>query len=181
MSFLGKEWLDCVSGPNSGALESQIDRTLCSILDLAEPSGCYVPASMMKIYAVKNAPFGKCEKSWVGDMKMDQPDIGVSIEKNCPLDRLFRLLSGEWTPHVIWVLGTYGPTRYNELQRQVEGISHKVLTERLRLLEAEGVLARQEEKTVPPKVTYSLTDKGTAVHHAIKQMEPIAEQWINGT
>ncbi|MEM1045279.1 MAG: helix-turn-helix domain-containing protein [Pseudomonadota bacterium] len=106
---------------------------------------------------------------------MIQPTVaGVPIRKNCPLDRLFRLLAGEWTPHVIWVLGTAGPTRFNDLQRLVEGISPKVLTERLRLLEAAGIVERHAEAAVPPKVTYSLSDKGGSLHKAIKGMEATA-------
>lgn len=103
---------------------------------------------------------------------------GAKIQKNCPLDRLFRLLAGEWTPHIVWALGTNGPTRFGNLQRAVEGISPKVLTERLRMLEEEAVLTRHEENTVPPKVTYTLTEKGSALHSAIKHMEPFAEDWF---
>lgn len=102
----------------------------------------------------------------------------MSIPKNCPLDRVFRLLAGEWTPHVIWVLGTQGETRFNDLQREVEGISPKVLTDRVRMLENEGVVERKEEPTVPPRVSYKLTAKGQALHQAIVMMEKAANEWF---
>lgn len=49
-----------------------------------------------------------------------------------------RLLSGEWTTHILWVLSINGPTRHGALKRLIDGISSKVLTDRLRMPEAEG-------------------------------------------
>lgn len=104
---------------------------------------------------------------------------GMPIRNNCPLHRVFKLLAGEWTPSVVWCLGVYGPTRFNELQRLVDGISPKVLTERLRLLEGEGIVKRFQEGTVPPKVTYSLTEKGLSLHESMKVMEETALDWFS--
>ena len=53
----------------------------------------------------------------------------------CPMDAILRLLMGPWTTYILWVLRNDGPTRFGELKRKVSGISAKVLTERLRLLE----------------------------------------------
>lgn len=99
------------------------------------------------------------------------------LPKGCPLDRVFRLLSGEWTTHIIWVLGTNGPTRHGGLRRLVEGISSKVLTDRLRMLEAEGVVFRDYEPTVPPKVTYGLTEAGAELDQALRELEKLADRW----
>ncbi|MEM6461245.1 MAG: helix-turn-helix domain-containing protein [Pseudomonadota bacterium] len=111
---------------------------------------------------------------------MSEPSVnGDPIRQNCALDRVFKLLAGEWMPQVIWTLGTNGPTRFNDLQRLVEGISPKVLTERLRLLEAEQVVGRHQEPTVPPKVTYSLTAKGQSLHESFKVMEKSASDWFD--
>ena len=61
----------------------------------------------------------------------------------CPLDSLLRLLMGPWTTYILWVLTSNGPTRFGELKRKVPGISAKVLTERLRMLQdAERDLSR---------------------------------------
>ncbi len=54
------------------------------------------------------------------------------IEAGCPLERTLRLLWREWTPHILWVLGQSGPTSFGDLRRRLDGISPKVLTERLR-------------------------------------------------
>lgn len=102
------------------------------------------------------------------DPQQSAPDL-------CRLDWLFRLLAGQWVPHIVWVLGTHGGTRFGALQRLVPGISSKVLTERLRFLENEGILDRHQEPTVPPRVTYSLTTKGERLHNSIKAIETSVE------
>jgi DNA-binding HxlR family transcriptional regulator len=56
--------------------------------------------------------------------------------------------------YILWVLDTNGALRFGELRRKVEGISPKVLTERLRMLEAIKIVQRDYEPTIPPQVTY---------------------------
>ena len=100
----------------------------------------------------------------------------MTNDTGCPLDPVIKLLSGEWTVHIMWTLGTNGPTRFGELRRLVVGISAKVLTDRLRMLERQGLIAREEEKTVPPSVTYSLTSDGGALHQALLLFEDVARR-----
>ena len=102
---------------------------------------------------------------------------GAAIPRGCPLDRVLRLLSGEWTTHILWVLSKNGPTRHGELRRLVEGISSKVLTDRLRMLEKENIVFRDYEPTVPPKVTYGLTDLGNELDQTLHAIENIAKRW----
>lgn len=92
----------------------------------------------------------------------------------CPADALLRKLWGQWKTHVIYVLGEEGPCRFGVLRRRVAGISPKVLTQRLRELEADGLAWREQENTIPPKVTYGLTGTGLAVHRVLKGFDPIA-------
>lgn len=87
------------------------------------------------------------------------------------------MISGEWTVHLIWTLSRNGPTRFADLRRLMDGISSKVLTERLRLLEARAFVHRDEEPTVPPKVTYSLTPMGHQLDRALRDLETIAGTW----
>tara|TARA_R110002074_G_scaffold77820_2_gene176441 strand:+ start:1061 stop:1396 length:336 start_codon:yes stop_codon:yes gene_type:complete len=110
-------------------------------------------------------------------MAAESPSAEAAIPKGCPLDRVFRLLSGEWTTHILWVLSHNGPTRHGELRRRVEGISSKVLTDRLRMLEAEGAIFRDYEPTVPPKVTYGLTAKGQELDQALQGLQGVADRW----
>ena len=64
------------------------------------------------------------------------------------------------------------------MQRLVTGISPKVLTQRLRELEADGLVWREHEPTIPPKVTYGLTEMGLDVHTALKAFDAPAKRWL---
>jgi DNA-binding HxlR family transcriptional regulator len=95
----------------------------------------------------------------------------------CPMDALLRLLMGPWTTYILWVLRNHGPTRFGALKRHVAGISAKMLTERLRLLEGADVVARAYEPTIPPQVTYSLTPRGEELSVVFKRLDEIARRW----
>lgn len=95
----------------------------------------------------------------------------------CPIDSLLRLISGPWTTYLLWNLYTGGPTRFGELKRKMGTISAKVLTERLRMLEQAGVIYRHLEPTVPPQVTYGLTDKGDELITTFEPLAALARRW----
>jgi DNA-binding HxlR family transcriptional regulator len=95
----------------------------------------------------------------------------------CPLSVLMSVLSGPWTMYILWILSTHGPTRFGALKRQVDGISTKVLTERLRMLEKEEIIFRHYEATIPPQVTYGLTARGCELIGILKQLNTLAERW----
>jgi DNA-binding HxlR family transcriptional regulator len=95
----------------------------------------------------------------------------------CPVSILMEVLSGPWTMYLLWVLSTNGPTRFGELKRRIEGISTKVLTERLRMLEQEEILYRHYEPTVPPQVTYGLTERGRELVVILDQLNELAQRW----
>lgn len=95
----------------------------------------------------------------------------------CPVEQLLRLLSGPWTTYVLWVLQKNGPTRFNALKRLVPGISAKMLTERLRLLETAGVIDRWYEPTIPPQVTYALSARGAELSQVLDGLAGIALRW----
>lgn len=97
--------------------------------------------------------------------------------KGCPMDTILRLLMGPWTSYILYVLRTQGPTRFGELKRQVGGVSAKMLTERLRLLEAAEVVRRAYVPTIPPQVTYSLAPRGEELTGIIDQLDKIARRW----
>jgi DNA-binding HxlR family transcriptional regulator len=60
----------------------------------------------------------------------------------CAVNQLLPVLAGPWTLHILWVLGNDGPARFGELRRKIEGISARMLSERLRLLEDRGFVYR---------------------------------------
>lgn len=77
----------------------------------------------------------------------------------CPMAACMAMLGGAWTPSLIWKLSG-DPRRFGELQRDIPGISPKMLTARLRDLEQKGVIAREVVPSSPPSVEYSLTQLG---------------------
>lgn len=94
-----------------------------------------------------------------------------------PLQRLLSILAGPWTLLLLHRLHMEGPKRFGELKRRLGSISTKTLTERLRMLEAEGWIARHYEPTIPPAVTYSITPKVLELDNVMIELNRIAECW----
>ena len=90
---------------------------------------------------------------------------------------LLEVLTRPWTMHILWVLSTNGPTRFGALRRQIEGISSRVLTERLRLLEQKGFVYRDYEPTIPPSVTYSITKRMKDIQKVLGELDQLARKW----
>jgi DNA-binding HxlR family transcriptional regulator len=95
----------------------------------------------------------------------------------CPVARTASIVSGKWTLLIIRDLTT-GTKRFSELERSLVGISPKTLSERLSALEGEGILQRKTYAEVPPKVEYSLTEKGQALFVIIEDMRAYGRQWL---
>jgi DNA-binding HxlR family transcriptional regulator len=97
-----------------------------------------------------------------------------------PLVKLLGILSSPWTLLLLHRLHTEGPRRFGELKRRLGAISTKTLTERLRMLEAEGWLTRHYDPTVPPQVTYALTERVLELDGVLTELDRIAERWYGG-
>jgi DNA-binding HxlR family transcriptional regulator len=80
----------------------------------------------------------------------------------CGTRRVLSLLADKWTVLLVAALHP-GPRRFGELQRRIEGISAKVLTDCLRGLEEDGLVVRTAFPTIPPKVEYALTPLGQSL------------------
>jgi DNA-binding HxlR family transcriptional regulator len=104
----------------------------------------------------------------------------VHEEIVCPVARTARIVSGKWTLLIIRDLTT-GTKRFSELERSLEGISPKTLSERLSALEREGILSRRTYAEVPPRVEYSLTEKGCALVSIIGAMREYGQRWLSCT
>ena len=78
------------------------------------------------------------------------------LNEDCPIRQVIDLVGGKWTLPVLYVL-KHGTKRYSELQREIPGISKKMLTQTLRTLESDQILKRKVYAVVPPKTEYNLT------------------------
>lgn len=86
--------------------------------------------------------------------------------ERCALSECMSVIAGAWAPNVIWHLRE-GPRRFSELKLDIPPISPKVLAQRLRELEARGVISRRIMPTTPPSVEYSLTSFGAELIPAL--------------
>lgn len=101
----------------------------------------------------------------------------VQIESPCAISGLLELLTRPWTMHILWALSHSGPMRFGILKKQVIGISSRVLTERLRTLEEARFIFRHYEQTIPPSVTYGITDRMKDLEKVFAQLEGVARKW----
>src|SRR6266705_4815487 len=100
---------------------------------------------------------------------MDSTTSTSLDEAICPVARTAEIISGKWTLLIIRDLVSC-VKRFNQLERSLHGISPKTLSERLRSLEEEGIISRQTFAEVPPRVEYTLTEKGLDLVHVIESM-----------
>jgi DNA-binding HxlR family transcriptional regulator len=101
---------------------------------------------------------------------MKQPTICPKFEK------AISLLSQRWTGLVIYLL-LLGPQRFNEIQSSI-GISGKVLSDRLKELEYQGVVKREVIPETPVIIEYSLTEKGHSMEPILRTIENWSQLWI---
>ncbi len=92
----------------------------------------------------------------------------------CPIEAGMRVLGGKWTGSILWHLRE-GPVRFNDLARMVGGASRKMVADRLRHLEAHGLITRQVRATAPVSVTYEITDYGRTALTALDSLRIWAE------
>lgn len=93
----------------------------------------------------------------------------VPCDVTCPVQRTAQVLDGKWTILVLRDL-MGGKKRYSELQRNLAGISPRLLAMRLRFLESEGILKRTLYPTVPPMTEYELTPLGCGLRPVVEAM-----------
>ena len=86
-----------------------------------------------------------------------------------PVELALHVVGGKWKMPILWRLNRR-VWRYNELRRELPGISHKMLTQQLRDMEHHGMITRTVHAVVPPRVDYDLTDLGRTVVPIIEQL-----------
>jgi DNA-binding HxlR family transcriptional regulator len=101
----------------------------------------------------------------------------TDTDSTCPVCATADIICGKWTLLIIRDLAD-GRSRFCELERSLAGISPRTLSLRLRALEDEGIVARHTFSEVPPRVEYSLTEKGQALLPLIEDMRRYGREWL---
>ncbi|KGK86757.1 helix-turn-helix domain-containing protein [Clostridium sp. HMP27] len=80
-----------------------------------------------------------------------------------PFSYAMSLIDGKWKMHILFWLWKSNVLRYGQLKKALGNITHKMLSNQLKELEADGLIIRKEYPQVPPKVEYSLSEKGLSL------------------
>lgn len=94
----------------------------------------------------------------------------------CPVAITVQLIGNKWKLLIIRNL-LMRPWRFNELQKNLEGISQKVLTDSLRSMEADGIITRTVYPEVPPRVEYALSELGESMRPILDSMQAWGENY----
>jgi DNA-binding HxlR family transcriptional regulator len=89
------------------------------------------------------------------------------LSDRCPSRQVLVMIADRWSMLILWSLAGRETLRYGELQRSVQGISQKMLTQTLRELERNGLVARKVYAVIPPQVEYSLTPLGQSLRQIL--------------
>ncbi|RKR93115.1 HxlR family transcriptional regulator [Micromonospora pisi] len=91
------------------------------------------------------------------------PAASSDPEQACPVAPVVDIVFSRWTTPILWSLNYQGRQRFVELQRQISSITPKVLTQRLRQLERDGLVVRTYHPEVPPRVEYEISNLGRSL------------------
>ncbi|EKQ54464.1 MULTISPECIES: helix-turn-helix domain-containing protein [unclassified Clostridium] len=92
-------------------------------------------------------------------MKDKPKKVPISYSEACPVLHALEIIGGKWRLPIIWEISVAKNIRYNELKRNIPGITNIMLTRSLQALEEHGLVKRVEYNKIPPHVEYSLTDE----------------------
>ena len=107
----------------------------------------------------------------------EQPRAYDVMAATCPSRTVLHSIGARWTLFVIVALDD-GPMRFNQLKTRIQGITPKVLTETLRMLQADGLITRTEYDEQPPRVEYNLTDLGRSLQGPVQCLREWAEDHV---
>lgn len=93
----------------------------------------------------------------------------VCAEGRCPIEDTLNVIAGRWKIVILWWLYR-GELRFGELRRCLPSVTPKMLTQQLRQMEDEGLVRRELFAQVPPKVVYSLTERGQSLRPVLQSL-----------
>ena len=106
-----------------------------------------------------------------------EPGTYEAYMHDCPAVALLSTISNRWVSLTTCTLGSYGnPMRYSHISREIPGVSQKMLTQTLRMLERDGMVTRTVTPTVPVRVDYELTPLGQGLYGLLSQVRDWAAE-----
>jgi DNA-binding HxlR family transcriptional regulator len=113
----------------------------------------------------------------INPLKMSEIEKKYYQADDCPITASIEVVGGKWKPIIIWGL-LKGPKRFGELSHLIPGMALKVLSRQLKELEAHGVVIRTPYPEVPPRVEYSLTEKGLALKGIMESLSNWSQEYV---
>ncbi len=111
---------------------------------------------------------------------MNRTEVRDALFPRCPIRNVLSRIGDKWSMLVLFTLENNGCQRFKELQRNIPDISQKMLTATLKTLEADGLVRREAYAEVPPRVEYSLSDKGRSLLPLINNLLAWAIENMDG-
>lgn len=103
-------------------------------------------------------------------MSMEQYEKGITSLTDTPFGYTLSMIGGKWRLIILYWLVEYDKIRFNELQRKIGTITYKTLSTQLKEMEKDRLIIRKEYPQIPPKVEYSLSDKGKSLYPLMEAM-----------
>ena len=94
---------------------------------------------------------------------MNRNEVRDALYPDCPIRNVLSRVGDKWSMLVLFTLENNNSQRFKELQRNIPDISQKMLTATLKTLEGDGLVSREAFPEIPPRVEYSLTEKGQSL------------------
>ena len=101
---------------------------------------------------------------------MNERNISNECFRSTGFSYTLSLINGKYKMTILYVLAEFGVVRFNEMKKYIDGISYKTLSSTLKELEADKLVHREEYPQIPPKVEYSLTERGKSLIPILETM-----------
>ncbi|GGN07191.1 transcriptional regulator [Dyadobacter beijingensis] len=102
----------------------------------------------------------------------EKKNVKYHSADECPITATIDVIGGKWKPPIIWLL-LRGPMRFGELHKTIPAMALKVLSRTLKELESDGIILRKAYPEIPPRVEYSLSQKG----ESLRQIMTLMSEW----
>lgn len=96
----------------------------------------------------------------------------------CPVTPVIDIIFGRWTVPILWLLNQHGRQRFGDIKQSLPDVTPKVLTQRLRQLQADGLVTRYYHAEMPPRVEYEATDLARSLSPVFRALETWSQEHL---